>query len=121
MILQKQTDEILVQHRNDPLCGYSRDGIIALLKEKLSSRVEEAWIFGSFALKRMHPFSDIDLILIKKTDKPFISRPEDFDDLLDIGPVLDVLVYTPVEFKKLISPPLAGFWKTASESMVRLV
>jgi predicted nucleotidyltransferase len=121
MILQKQTDGILIKLRNDPLCGFSRDGMFDLLKEKLHLRVQKAWIFGSFALDRMHSFSDIDLILVQETDKPFISRPEDFDDLLDIGPVLDILVYTPGEFKNLISPPLTGFWKTAVESMIRLV
>lgn len=87
-----------------------REKLISQVAEKLKGRVDSAFTFGSFARGDTHAESDIDLILIKDTDTTFIKRCEEFFDLLDIYPAIDILVYTSQEFKRLTTEPTIGFW-----------
>jgi hypothetical protein len=43
------------------------------------------------------------------------------NDLLDLFPGLDILVYTPREFEKLTSDPSPGFWKSAVAEMRQIL
>jgi len=115
------SDSIFVIDRRDPLMGLEREDFIHILKEKLAGRVTSAWIFGSFAAGRLKPSSDIDLILVVSTTTPFLERGKEFFDLLDIGPTIDILVYTPEEFQKLTENPTAGFWKSVCREMIQIV
>lgn len=112
---------ILVTPARDPLYGYSREEVIAGIAGMLQNRVSEAWIFGSFASGSMHAYSDLDLILVTETGKPFPDRAEDFWDLLDFIPGMDILVYTKEEFKKIIENPSTGFWSSVTRGMMRVV
>lgn len=112
---------ILVSDGRDPLFGYTRDSFLLVLKEKLGGRVESAWIFGSLATDSLKPCSDVDLILVKETTTPFLERGSEFFDLLDIGPAIDILVYTPYEFKKLTENPSVGFWRSVVKDMIRIL
>jgi len=61
----------------------------------------KAILFGSLARGNVGPWSDIDLILVKDTDKRFLDRLDEFyGGVLPDLPV-DVLVYTPEEFARL--------------------
>jgi len=61
--------------------------------------VVEAWLFGSFARGDADAFSDVDLMVVATSGRPFVDRFRDFPDLLREVPVgLDLLVYTPDEF-----------------------
>jgi uncharacterized protein len=62
---------------------------------------EKVILFGSIASGNIHEWSDIDLVIIKKTDKPFLARTKDVFHLLKPRSGLDVLVYTPEEFNDL--------------------
>lgn len=112
---------ILIKPARDPLYGYTRGELRKKLKDALRGRIAEAWIFGSFASGIMHAYSDIDLILVEETVKPFTERVMDFQDLLDIHPCMDILVYTPDEFEQITRDPSPGFWKTVTDTMVRLL
>ncbi len=58
-------------------------------------------LFGSLARGEVGPWSDIDLILVKDTDKRFLDRLDEFyGQVLPDVPV-DALVYTPEEFAHL--------------------
>jgi predicted nucleotidyltransferase len=59
-------------------------------------------LFGSQAEHRATPFSDVDiLIILNKTDKPFLDRSAPFRDyFLELGLDTDIFVYTEEEFKK---------------------
>jgi predicted nucleotidyltransferase len=60
--------------------------------------VEKIFLFGSSARGDIDEYSDLDLIIIKKTAKPFLKR------ILEVPlfPVrADVFVYTPEEFFKM--------------------
>lgn len=120
-MLYKADSSILVKIENDPLCGYTKEEFSNVLKSSLAGRVEEAWLFGSYTGNSFGKFSDIDLILVCETKLSFQLRNRMFDDLYDLGPEMDILVYTPLEFSDLKSNPSTGFWKTVTETMVQLV
>jgi predicted nucleotidyltransferase len=65
--------------------------------------------------------SDIDLILVRETEEPFIERAAVVFDLLGIVPTCDILVYTPSEFDSLTKEPTAGFWADVSATMKRFM
>lgn len=113
-------DTILVKNDRDPLAGYSREEFERRLAVALSGRVREAWFFGSYVSGNFGPDSDIDLMLVAETEAPFHTRAFAFEDLLDIGPRMDILVYTPEEFSRLTADPSPGFWRNVVKTMRRL-
>jgi hypothetical protein len=56
-----------------------------------------------------------------ETDKPFHVRAFDFEDLLDLVPSTDILVYTRDELDNLLAEESFGFWNCVKESMVRFM
>jgi len=112
---------ILVKIERDPLSGLTREEYKELLKKRLQGRVVEAYIFGSFNTPDFNRFSDIDLLLVSDTAKPFVERGLDFSDIQDMVPATDILVYTPAEFSKIMSEEPTGFWKSVKGSMVRII
>jgi len=69
----------------------------------------------------MTPQSDLDLILVTPTSRPFVQRPLEFADLLDIVPRIDILVYTPEELEQLTRDPSPGFWRSVTSTWRRVV
>ncbi len=114
-------NDILVKIDRDPLFGMSRDEYVNRLKNVLSGRVTEAYIFGSFTRDDFGRFSDIDLILVCDTSLPFLERAASFHDLLDLVPTTDILVYTPSEFEYIMENANTGFWKSVKAGMVRVI
>lgn len=62
---------------------------------------EKVIIFGSLATGEIGEWSDIDLVVIKKTRKKFFDRLDDVITLTDPHVGIDFFVYTPVEFAAL--------------------
>ena len=61
-----------------------------------------AIIFGSYGRGDADEYSDIDLVIIKRTDLPFLDRYTDFGELFRVTPkALQILVYTPEEFDRM--------------------
>src|SRR2546428_7690825 len=58
---------------------------------------EKLILFGSAAQGELHEWSDLDLVVIKRTDKPLLERIEEALRLVRPKVGLDVLVYTPDE------------------------
>jgi len=63
---------------------------------------EKLILFGSVAQGDIHEWSDLDLVVIKKTDKPLLERIEEVLRLIRPKVGLDVLVYTPEEVEDLV-------------------
>ncbi len=75
------------------------------LKEKLVDdyKPEKIILFGSMAWGKITEDSDIDLFIIKKTTKKFGQRIDEVNLLASkakIAVPMDVIVFTPAEFKK---------------------
>ena len=66
--------------------------------------IQQAILFGSIAVGRQTKRSDIDLILIQDTDKPYFDRFEGLlRDLYEAlpGRDLEVFIYTPEELERI--------------------
>lgn len=80
------------------------DTIVSALVTKYQP--EKVILFGSAASGHLSQDSDVDLVVIKKTDRRFYDRIGDVLHVLWSGPKtpaigVDVLVYTPEEFKAM--------------------
>ncbi len=58
-------------------------------------------VFGSLATGQIGAWSDIDLIIVERTDRPFWKRLRAWRRLLQPKVGTDILVYTPEEFERL--------------------
>lgn len=77
------------------------DRILNRLKKDPSVRL--VLLFGSLARGDARDHSDIDLIIVKETEKRFLDRLDEFYD--DAREAMDVLVYTPQEFEEMKERP----------------
>jgi predicted nucleotidyltransferase len=62
---------------------------------------EKVIVFGSLATGEIGEWSDIDLVVIKETDRRFMDRIDDVTRLIRPQLASDVVVYTPAEFKRM--------------------
>lgn len=62
--------------------------------------VEEAYLFGSWATGESDELSDVDLIVVAPSKRPFVDRFRDYPDVLAAPTGVDLLVYTPEEFSR---------------------
>jgi predicted nucleotidyltransferase len=83
--------------------------------------VIEAYVFGSFFSNKFNSNSDLDLIIIAKIDQDFIKRPLYFEELEALNAPIDLLVYTPEEFKKISDEKKVGFWKDIFTTMKKII
>jgi predicted nucleotidyltransferase len=60
-------------------------------------------LFGSMASAEVHEWSDLDLVIIKDTDLPFVQRGVEVALLCHARIGVDYLVYTPAEFEQMIA------------------
>lgn len=109
--------DIIVYNNRDPLAGYTRESFFKALKEKLEGRVVAGYVFGSLATNKLHAESDVDVMLIARTDLPFLDQYKEFSDIL---PEMDLLIYTPEEWNRLTTNPSPGFWRTVTNEMIKI-
>jgi predicted nucleotidyltransferase len=92
-------DDVLILHRRAPL---TVEEIRTRIAPALQRRGATAgYLFGSYARGDADAWSDVDLVVVMPTDRHFVERPLDLDEVLDALPVAtDILVYTPEEFER---------------------
>jgi predicted nucleotidyltransferase len=81
-------------------------GDIEELKRRLAPhlrRARKVIAFGSVARGEPDAWSDLDLLIVAETARPFFERFKDFAGCYDVWPRLDLLVYTPEEFQRLVA------------------
>lgn len=67
--------------------------------------VKKIILFGSLAGGKVGIKSDLDLLVIQDTDKPFLTRAREIMQQLNPRVAVDILVYTPEEFEKMQYEP----------------
>ena len=67
--------------------------------------VERVILIGSAARGRRDLFTDLDLVVVMRTDEPFPRRGARLIPELDLGVDADLLVYTPDEFERMRHTP----------------
>ncbi len=96
------------------------------LTEKLKIIVEalkkygaqKIMLFGSLAKGNSDEYSDIDIMAIKKTDKPFVKRLREVALLCKLDEPIDILVYTPEEIEEMKKAGNFFIESVLSEGMV---
>ena len=73
--------------------------IVAILAAKY--KPQKVILFGSLANGKVKQWSDLDLAIIKETNKKFIKRLKEVALLTDPEVGVDFLVYTPEEFSQM--------------------
>ena len=74
------------------------------LRRRLAPYLEgarKAIVLGSVARGDADAWSDLDLVIVADTTRPFLERYRDFEGLYDVWPRLDLLIYTPAEFAQM--------------------
>lgn len=72
----------------------------------IASGVEKIILFGSLVNKEIHKSSDIDILIIKETNKSFLERLEECYTIFKPRCKIDFFVYTPQEFEKMMQDSL---------------
>ncbi len=75
------------------------DRCVRLLTEHSSP--EKVILFGTLAKGLVHEWSDIDLVVVERTQLPFFQRIKKVRKLLQPKVGMDIMVYTPEEFDQL--------------------
>lgn len=60
-------------------------------------------LFGSYARGDWDDESDIDIIVVYRTEKKFMDRLEDLYVSWNLPRAVDILAYTPEEFEKMLN------------------
>lgn len=91
-------EEALVEERQQ-LLDAELERILPLLEEEYAA--ETILLFGSAAAGDIHKWSDLDLVIVKETDRRFLDRIKDVIRLIQPQVGMDIIVYTPQEFAQL--------------------
>lgn len=83
----------------------SRAQLVAKLQRRLQGHAREAYLFGSYARDEALADSDIDLIIVAESTRSFPDRFREFAALGDGLPPMDLLIYTPAEWRRLRAQP----------------
>src|SRR5262245_3628425 len=96
-----------------------RDCRVEQLRQALARfGCERAVLFGSAARGDVHEGSDLDVLVVKQTDLPFVERPRALYELLAPGLAIDAVVYTPEEFARLSADPRGVVASALAEGVV---
>jgi len=74
--------------------------IIGIIKEEYDP--EKVILFGSLTTNNIHEWSDIDLLVVKKTSKRPVERALELGRLIQPEVGIDLFIYTPDELAMLV-------------------
>jgi predicted nucleotidyltransferase len=69
---------------------------------KTEYKPDKVMLFGSLVDQQIHEWSDIDLLIIKETDKRPIDRHLELSRLIKPKVGIDLFIYTPEEYNLLL-------------------
>ncbi len=95
------------------LLNHATDEIVTKLSRL---NVEKISLFGPYARGKADLFTDLDVLVILDTDKPFIERIAEIHSLLALPVDADILCYTPEEFRRMKDTPF--FKKVLADEVV---
>jgi len=109
----------IVRKKESFLKNRSKEEFIKELKSYCNSYALEVYIFGSFYTDEFNTDSDLDILIVADTHLKFHERYQLFPELNQFlheeKVEFDLIIYTPVEFKKLTDEGKAskvGFWSS---------
>ncbi|OGG12423.1 hypothetical protein A2875_01475 [Candidatus Gottesmanbacteria bacterium RIFCSPHIGHO2_01_FULL_46_14] len=75
------------------------DRILPIIRDQYQP--EKVFAYGSFANGVTHQWSDLDIAIVKKTNRKFLDRLQDVMMLAQSKIATEFVVYTPEEFEKM--------------------
>lgn len=72
-----------------------------VVKDLKAYHPQQVILFGSAARGDTDQYSDLDFVVIKQTDQPFLQRLKEAALLVRAPGAIDIFVYTPDEWKRL--------------------
>jgi predicted nucleotidyltransferase len=72
-----------------------------IIPEIIKLGVEKIILFGSLNSGNVHKSSDIDILVIQRTEKRFLERLDEYYNYLKPKVAIDIFVYTPEEFEEM--------------------
>ena len=70
----------------------------------MKTEAAKAIVFGSYARGQADEYSDLDLIIVADTDRPFFKRHTEYSAIYEVWRKgLDMLIYTPDELSQMVS------------------
>ncbi|HEX5043203.1 MAG TPA: nucleotidyltransferase domain-containing protein [Candidatus Polarisedimenticolaceae bacterium] len=99
--------------------AHSLEELARLARAPLESAgAERAVVFGTYARGEADGYSDLDLVVVLRTDRPFLERWKQLRGVLDALPLpVDLLVYTPEEYRRGITEGRGIFAAIAEEGV----
>jgi len=92
---------MMIMNNHQDNLAKALDHILQILATEYGA--EKVILFGSMANAKVSEWSDLDLVIVKDTDKPFLQRLREVA-LLCRAPVgVDYLVYTPRELDQMVA------------------
>jgi predicted nucleotidyltransferase len=76
-------------------------GVKAVL-ERHAGKFIRAYVYGSVARGQQDESSDLDLLLVRQTDREFFDRIREVMSLVTALGAVDLLIYTPEELEELV-------------------
>lgn len=74
--------------------------IVSIIKKEY--KPSKIVLFGSLAQGNVHEWSDIDLLIVKETEKRPVDRAIEICKLIHPNVGIDLFVYTPMEYETLV-------------------
>ncbi len=97
-LLQRREERVHAQTR----CAFLESELSRWLPLLIAhEQPDKIILFGSYCAGQVSEWSDLDLVIIKETEAPFLDRTRQILELLKPQVGVDVLVYTPKEFEQL--------------------
>jgi uncharacterized protein len=90
--------------------------ILAVLKEEYKPR--KVILFGSLATRKIHEWSDLDLLIVKDTEERPIDRSMEVFRMVQPRVGLDLFVYTPDEYAALLGERFSFLMNVLKEGKV---
>jgi predicted nucleotidyltransferase len=82
------------------------------------TRARKVILFGSAARGDADAGSDLDLIIVAHTARPFFERFKDFPGLYEVWPRIELLIYTPEEFAQMVAEERPLIMRALEEGVV---
>ncbi len=82
-----------------------QDSVKEIVTKLSHLNVERVSLFGSYAMGKADLFTDLDILVVMDTDKPFPERLASLYSLLALPVDMDILCYTPEEFDRMKETP----------------
>ncbi|MGH8949793.1 MAG: nucleotidyltransferase domain-containing protein [Acidimicrobiia bacterium] len=109
-------DEVAVLRKDASL---NLKGVAEALAGALSKgEALRAVVFGSYAAGTADGYSDLDLVVVLDTDRPFLDRGALLPEIFETLPMgIDLLIYTPGEFARGMQERIGIFDSIAREGI----